>query len=191
MGPFDRSLVVERFTGLFESANVVVRRRLFERVGGFQPWIDDRGRPLSEDVWLGWRARRAGARTAFCPDAVVEHAVLPGGARWYVEERLRRRHFPTMVARVPELRDELMYRRWFLTPHTAAFDLAVAALLVARATRSGAPLVAAGPYGRHVVRRARWFGRGAPAVALVELVADAVGLAALLYGSARRRAIVL
>ena len=189
-GPFDRSLTVERETGLYETANVLVGRELFERLGGFEAWIHDRGRPLSEDTWLGWRARRAGAATAFCPDALVEHAVLPRGARAYVEEHLRRRHFPGMVERIPELRDQFLYARWFLSPRTAAFDAALAAGLVALATRSRLPLVACLPYARHVVRRVRPYRKRAPLVAAVDALADATGLAALVAGSVSRRTIV-
>jgi hypothetical protein len=191
VGPFDRSLVVERETGLYETANAFLRRELFEQLGGFEAWIHDRGRPLSEDTWLGWRARRAGARTAFCDRALVDHAVLPRSPRAYVEERLRLRHFPAMVERIPELRDQFLHRRWFLTPRTAAFDASLAAVVAARATRSPLPLAAALPYARQVVRRVRPYRKRAPFVAAVDFAADAAGLASLLGGSLRRRTIVL
>ena len=191
MGPFDRSLVVERETGLYETANVFLRRSLFERVGGFEGWIYDRGRPLSEDVWFGWRARRAGARTTFWPDAVVEHAVFPRGARAYVAERLRLRHFPSMTARIPELREQFLFRRWFLSRRALAFDAAVLSATAALVARRPEPLVGCVPYARHVVRRVRPFRRRAPLVAAVDLVADAVGFAALLDGSVRWRTLVL
>jgi glycosyltransferase involved in cell wall biosynthesis len=191
MHPFDRSLVVERETGLYETANAFMRRALFEQLGGFESWIFDRGRPLSEDTWLGWRARRTGARTAFCDQALVEHAILPRGPRAYLEERLRLRHFPTMVERIPELREQFLYARWFLTPRTAAFDVALVAASGARATRSPLPLVAALPYMRQVVRRVRTYRNRAPLVAAVDVAADATGLASLLFGSLRRRTIVL
>jgi glycosyltransferase involved in cell wall biosynthesis len=189
-GPFERSLTVERETGLYETANVFLRRELFERLGGFEAWIHDRGRPLSEDTWLGWRARRGGARTAFCAAAVVEHAVLPRGARAYVAENLRRRHFPAMVERIPELRGQFLFARWFLTRRTAAFDAALAGVAAARLTHSPLPLAAAVPYARQVARRALPYRRRAPLVAAVEVIADAAGAAALLYGSVSRRTIV-
>nr|MDQ3936189.1 glycosyltransferase [Actinomycetota bacterium] len=191
MRPFDRSLWVERETGLYETANVTLRRELFERLGGFEAWIHDRGRPLSEDVWLGWRARRAGARTAFCPDALVEHAVFSRGAAAYLQEHWRRRHFPAMVERIPELREQFLHARWFLTPRSAAFDAALAGLAAARLLRSPVPLAAAVPYARHVARRARPFRKRAPLVAAIDLAADAVSLAALVQASLRRRTMVL
>jgi glycosyltransferase involved in cell wall biosynthesis len=191
MGPFDRSLVVERETGLYETANMLVERSLFDRAGGFEGWIEDRGRPLSEDTWFGWRVRRAGAATAFCSAAVVEHEVFPRRALDYVRERRRLRHFPAMAARVPELRDQLFTTRLFLSPRTATFDLAVAGGVLAVLARSPLPLAAALPYGRHVYRRVRPFRRRAPLVGAVDLVADAVGLASLLAGSVRQRTPVL
>ena len=61
---------------------------------------------MAEDVWLGWRARRAGLATGFASAAVVHHAVFPRSAGEYVAERRRLRHFPALVRRIPELRDE-------------------------------------------------------------------------------------
>src|SRR5438128_7745134 len=39
-GPFDRSLWVQQESGMHESANLMVRREVFERVGGFEGWLD-------------------------------------------------------------------------------------------------------------------------------------------------------
>src|SRR5205085_6094241 len=123
---------------------------------------------LGEDVLLGWRARRAGASTTFCPSAFVEHAVHPRGLRGYVEERLRLGHFPAMVARVPEIRAQLLTARLFLSPQTVAFDAALAAAAAARLSKSPLPLLAAAPYARRLLVRARPFRRRAPIVALVD-----------------------
>jgi hypothetical protein len=46
------------------------------------------------------------------------------------------------------------------------------------------------PYARQVARRALPYRRRAPLVAAVEVIADAAGAAALLYGSVSRRTIV-
>ena len=191
MGPFDRSLWVRGESGLYESANLIVRRELFERLGGFEDWIGAGGRPIGEDVWLGWRARRAGARTAFAPDALVHHAVVARGAREYVAERRRLEHFPALVARVPELRESLLFGRLFLSPRSAAFDLALAGAAAALAARSRLPLLAAAPYALAIARRALESGPRAPLAAPVEVAADAVGLAALARGTVRERTAVL
>ncbi len=192
-GPFDRTLWVTRAWGLFESANLFCERELFERLGGFESWLRPRrGIELGEDVWLGWRARRAGARTAFCAQALAWHEVFPRGARAYAAERARLRFFPAMAARIPELREEFLYRRFFLDRRSALFDLAAAGALVAAARRSPLPLLAALPYAREVRRHAaRAGGHPRAHVAAADVAADAVGAAALAAGSARARTLLL
>ncbi len=198
LGPFDRTLWVDRETGLYETANIFVWRALFERVGGFESWLVDAGPrrgwtnpELAEDVWLGWRARRSGARIAYCPEALVHHAVHRRAAAGYVGERQRLRHFPAMAARVPELRDQMFFARWFLSRRSAEFDLAVAAATTATLTRSRGPLLATLPYLWRTAKRARPYRRRAPLVAGVDVAADAVGLAALAVGSIKNRTLVL
>jgi glycosyltransferase involved in cell wall biosynthesis len=192
VGPFDRSVTVDAERGLYETANLIVRRGLFERLGGFEDWLPARlGKPLAEDLWFGWRARRAGARTAYCDDAVVHHAVFGRGPAGYVAERARLVYFPAIAAKMPELRESFFWRRWFLNERSAAFDAAVLGAAVAVRTRSPLPLVAALPYARLAVRRARPSGSRAPAVAAADLAADAVGLAALAAGSIRNRSLLL
>jgi glycosyltransferase involved in cell wall biosynthesis len=184
VGPFDRTLWVVAPWGLFETANMLVRRELFDRLGGFEPWLSPaRSKELAEDVWFGWRAVRAGARTAFCEEAVVHHAVFARSARGYVAERLRLRYFPPMAARIPELRETFFWGRVFLTPRSAAFDVALLGVALAAASPRPWPLALALPYARVASRRPRAWP--------VDAVADAVGLAALLTGSIRARSLVL
>ena len=198
LGAFDRTVWVERETGLYETANLLIRRDVFEQIGGFEPWLSSNGRKrgwtnpeLAEDVWLGWRARRAGARSAFAPDALVHHAVHSRGAGGYLSERQRARYFPALAARVPELRDQFFYRRVFLSRRTAMFDAAVAGAAAAALAGTPLPLIAAAPYARHLAKRARPFRRRAPLVAAVEVAADAVSVGSLVYGSVRNRSPVL
>jgi glycosyltransferase involved in cell wall biosynthesis len=184
VGPFDRTLWVVAPWGLFETANLFVRRELFDRLGGFEPWLSPaRSKELAEDVWFGWRAVRSGARTVFSDDALVHHAVFERSPRDYVAERLRLRYFPAMAARIPELREAFFWRRVFLTPRSAAFDAALAGLALAAASRRPWPLALALPYARIARRRRRTWP--------VDVAADAVGLAALLVGSARAHSLVL
>jgi glycosyltransferase involved in cell wall biosynthesis len=190
-GPFDRTVWVDGRVPLYETANLLIRRPLFERLGGFEDWLPARlGKPLAEDVWLGWRARRAGARIAYSDAALVHHAVIPRTALAHVAERARAAYFPPIVALIPELRDELLYRRWFLDRRSAAFDLAAVGLVAAARRRSPWPALAALPYAAIAAAGARGWRRRAPAVAAVELAADAVRAAALLAGSARWRTVV-
>lgn len=187
VGPWDRTIRVSAAHGLFETANLLIRRELLERLGGFEPWLAPRrGKELGEDVWLGWRAVRAGARVVFCRDAVVDHAVFRRSPAAYVAERARLRFFPAMTRRIPELRERFMHRRWFLSRRSAAFDLAVAGGLVGVRVRPA--VLMALPYLRLLWRDVR--SRG-PAAAAVELAADAVGTGALAVGSVRSRSLVL
>jgi len=191
-GPFDRTVWVDSEVGLYETANLLVTRPAFERAGGFEEWLRPRrGKAMAEDVWLGWRVKRNGCRTVFCPQAQVHHAVFERTARGYVEERLRLEHFPAIVARIPELRDTLCWRRLFLSRRTAAFDAAAVAVAAAAARRSRWPLVAALPYAAMSTRRAARFRSSAPRAMAVDLVADAVGLASLVRGSLSSRSVLL
>jgi glycosyltransferase involved in cell wall biosynthesis len=190
--PFDRTLRVLAETGLYETANLFIRRELFEALGGFEVWLEPEiGKPLAEDVWLGWRARRAGARVAFAAEALVHHAVFAQRPREFVLDRRRLRYFPAIAAQIPELRRELFFARVFLSRRNAAFDAAVVGLVAALVRRSPLPLAAAGPYAWLMSRIARDRGPGGPAASAVLVARDAVGLLSLLRGSARYRSLVL
>lgn len=194
LGPFDRTLWVTRETGLYETANLFVRREWFDRLSGFEDWLPEgRGakgaelRPFGEDVWFAWRARRLGARATFAADVLVHHAVFPRGPREYVAEQWRLRHFPRLVKRVPELRKTFAWGRYFLTSRSAAFDLGVAGLIAAAAATSPWPLVAVAPYAVTVMNDLRRSTR----VALARTSRDVVGFAALVVGSIRARSPLL
>lgn len=193
LGPFDRTIWVDGERGFYETANLLVRRATFEQVGGFEDWIDTGGEKLlAEDVWFGWRVVRSGARTRFAPDALVHHAVFPRGPRGYVSERLRLRYFPAIARRIPEFRERTLHRRLFLSPRSAAFDIAVMGAAAAAVTRKPLPLaLAALPYGRMLARDKLRYRRRAPLVAAVQVAADATGAAALVAGSLRARSPVL
>ena len=184
-GPFDRTLHVDGPSPLFESANLFVERDLFERLGGFESWLEpDVGKAVAEDVWFGWRARRAGERAGFAPDALVHHAVFRDGAVAHVLERRRLSHFPAMAAKVPELRRELFFAGCFLSRRTAAFDLALLGLLARRRSL-------ALPYVAMLLAEALPWSRLAAQVVPVRVAADAIGLSALVRGSLKRRSVVL
>jgi glycosyltransferase involved in cell wall biosynthesis len=192
LGPFDRTLWVTFDGGLYETASLFATRALFDRVGGFEEWLQvELGKAMAEDVWFGWRARRLGARTAFCPDALAHHAVFARGGREYVAERRRLRYFPAMAAKVPELRRHFFFGRVFLNRRSAALDAGVAGAVAAAALRSLLPLLAALPYSWMALRRARSFGPRWPRIAAIDVAADLVGLAAMLRGSLRSRSPLL
>jgi GT2 family glycosyltransferase len=195
-GPFDRSLAVTGEYGLYETANLFVRRAVFERAGGFEilPGLDlAQGVHFGEDAWLVWRAKRQGARTTFCMESVVRHAVVPRGIQAMLRETVRRRHFPQLVRVIPELRSAFLYCGWFLGPVSLHFELALAGALIATSSRSrrGALLLAL-PYAADRWDELRLHPRRARPRLLAGRVADdAVGLAAQLWGSLTSRTLVL
>jgi glycosyltransferase involved in cell wall biosynthesis len=190
--PLDRSVWVDRETGLYETANLFVRRALFEELGGFEDWLGPViGKPLAEDVWLGWRARRAGARTAFAPGAVVHHAVFRRTVFEFAADRRRLAYFPRIAAKIPELREAGFFARFFLTPRTAAFDLALAGGAAALAIGSPLALLVCAPYAAILGAAALPWRRQAPVAALGGLLADSLGFGALLWGSLRARSLLL
>jgi hypothetical protein len=129
-GPFASPVSVTEETGLYDAGNLFVSRALFDRVGGFEA---DPGNAFTEDTWFGWRARRAGARTSFCAEAVSHRPAVALEPLEYVEDATTRRAVPGVVAGVPELRDSLLHRRVFLSPRTMKLDLALAGLALAAA----------------------------------------------------------
>ncbi|HEX3705563.1 MAG TPA: glycosyltransferase family A protein [Mycobacteriales bacterium] len=125
-GPWGRSLTVTGPTGLYETANLGVRRDAFLGVGGFAQERLLSGRAFGEDVVLGAAiARHGGFR--FAPDALVHHRVMPGAFRDFVHERQRLAGFPQLLRHVPELRQRA-FARVFLSRRTAITDLALASI---------------------------------------------------------------
>ncbi len=216
--PFDRTLWVDGDGGFYQTANLFVRRETFAAVGGFRDWALERpgrrrwsvdrrrGRatrtPIGEDTLFAWGAIRLGARSAFAPDAVVHHAVVPGGVADALADRWHwTRDMPGLARLVPELRQTTFYRRWFFGEWTAQSDLAFAALLTAALTKRKLLLLACVPYLDRV-RRESWIyrdGRGSRAYALRRAVVHAAGAPAIdattlcgfIAGSVEWRSLVL
>ena len=189
VGHFDKTLWVTRAWGLFESANLFVRRDVFELVGGFDDGLLElAGAHFGEDVVFGWRARRAGVETAFCDEALVHHEVFPRSAAEFIAERRRNALFAVLVREVPELREAFLYRRYFLSERSAMFALAVASAVAAAVTRRPVLVAGALPYARLVRRELRGYGRRA---ALARVAADGIGFTSSVAGSARASSLVL
>lgn len=70
-GPMARRIAVVDENGLYETCNICYRKEWLERLGGF----DTGFRQAGEDADLAWRAKSAGARSAFSPHALVYHDV--------------------------------------------------------------------------------------------------------------------
>ena len=192
--PLSHRIHVMSDVGLHETSNMFYDRSLFEALGGFTTRYFRRfGAPFGEDAELGWRARRSGANYSFEPEAVVHHPVGAPSVRGHLREQWLARAFPQLVRDVPELRGALLYRRWFLTPRSAA-ALAAALGLVAAGRAPVAGAVLAFPYGRMIaaeLRRTRTEPRDLIGLLAANVVSDLTLLAALAWGSARARCVVI
>lgn len=83
---FDRAQRIERWSGRYETCNLLISREVLERHGGFNEQFRI---AMGEDTDLGLRATAAGATTAFAPEAVVAHHIWPCGFRDYLRQRRR------------------------------------------------------------------------------------------------------
>jgi glycosyltransferase involved in cell wall biosynthesis len=190
VGPFDHVINVREETGLYETANLFVRREWFERVGGFRPFMNPAQGHFGEDLVFGWEVRRAGGRTAFAGDAVVYHEVVKRPASAWIRERRRLRLFPEATRAVPELRSH-WFLRIFLSRRSAQFDLALAAVVAAVVTRRPLLVLLALPYARATFRTRQWYRRWVMKQNAAHVVGDLVGLLSLIEGSAKTREVVL
>ena len=196
-GPWARTIHVDGMTGLFETCNIAYQRSWFDRVGGFDE--DDpltgrlgHGAHFGEDVVLGGRVVTAGGTAVYAPEAVVHHRWEPATYAHFVRARWRLAGFPALADHSPTLAERLVAKH-FLSRRTLVTDAAVAGGLLAVLTRRSGPLVLAAPWlaQRWPEAKSRAAGRP-PALRLAQLgVADLVGLAALVVGSARHRRVVL
>lgn len=191
--PLSHTIHVMSDVGLHETSNMFYERALFERLGGFTTRYFRRfGAPFGEDAELGWRARRQGASYTFEVASIVRHPVGAPSLRRRLREQWLARAFPQLVRDVPELREALMFRRWFLTPRSAATALAIAGLAVTKRAPVAGALVL--PYGRALLRELRR-ADGRPVelagVLASNVVADLALLVALAYGSIRARCVVI
>jgi glycosyltransferase involved in cell wall biosynthesis len=194
-GPWDRTLTVDGPTPLFETCNIAYRRAWLEQLGGFDEsdplTAPGSGRHFGEDAVLGGRLVAAGGTTAYSDAAIVHHRWLPGSFRDHLMARRRLVGFPGLARRSPVLRSKLV-AGVFLSPRTAATDLAIAGVVAAAVRGHPLPLVLVAPWVRQ-----RWpevAGRR-PSAAVRRLaqlvVADVVGAASLVEGSVRHRRLVL
>ena len=207
--PFDRTLSVDDHGGFYQTANLFIRREAFDAVGGFRDWALERpGRrrwsadrrrsrstrtPIGEDTLFAWSARRLGARSVFAEDALVHHAVAPGGIRDEMADRWHwARDMPGLIELVPELRRGPLHRRCFFNICTAQFDQSLAAVALALVSRRKLWLLGCVPYLRRLIHESGTYNPKSAAVFLAGMpVVDAVTLVGLLVGSLEWRCAVL
>ena len=190
--PFSHAIWIEGPSPLYESCNVMYEAAAFRAAGGFP---DDlfaiTDAPFGEDAELAWRVIRAGGTAAFEPGALVRHVVNPPDYRRHLRYQWQARFFPLLVARVPELRGELLAAGLFLGPRSLRFTGLLAGTALARRRPWAAALAL--PYlaqMRGVAARAPTL-RAASAGIAKRVIADSVREVALLWGSARYRSPIL
>lgn len=193
-----RSVEITGPTPWYETCNIAYPRALLELVDGFDesfglpPW--------GEDTDLALRARRAGGRGDFVPEALVWHAVHPRPLPIALREAMRRQHTPRILARYPSYRR--LYRLGiFANEAHADLTLALAGLLAAGRMRRGGRLVtiaAALPYlaltWRHFSAAGPVTPRRLARLALhlpPQLLLDLVEVGATVRGAARYRTLVI
>lgn len=184
--PFARAMRVDDARFL-ETCNVFYRRVDLQATGGF----DERfRRPSGEDTHLALRMRERGIEPVFCPEAVVEHDVRPGGLGAALREATRWVDLPLVVKGRPSAR-HLAHRWFFWKPTHPRAMLAAAGLVAAARWRPAAALVV--PWT--IYRLVRDPVCANPAGRLVWLpgafLLDACEVATMARGSLRHRTVLL
>ena len=200
IGLLERSVGVEWEDGLYATCNILYTRAAFEEAGGFHGRGDRlfgfrsgsmaKGLGFGEDTLLGWSVRRR-RRAVFVPQAVVRHEVIRPPLGELMKRAWIAGAFPSLVREVPELRETLLRRRYFLGYRR----LPLYALAVALASDRGRLAALFGSWW-FVERASEAFRKGGVGkktlvTVPVELGIDAVTAVALLVGSARARRVVL
>jgi glycosyltransferase involved in cell wall biosynthesis len=195
LGPFSRTLDVSYEDGYYQTCNIAYRREVLDRQGGFHEAFRF---PAGEDTDLAWRAREAGATTAFDAAAEVHHDVPPSSFLGAVRDSWRWQSVALAVKRHPRLRQSFATRHFWRPSHQhvmavltgaavaatwpgSPFAWAAAALLLTPYLFYRgviAPLPGAGP-------RRRW------ALIPAAFVVDLAEVVACLVGSVRHRTLVI
>lgn len=179
-GTFSRSLLVDRPSPHYETANVLYPRVVLEQLDGFD---EQYGAPAGEDTDLGWRSRAHGIEYVFEPTALVHHAVLQRGAMNTLRDALRATDSVRPYRDHPGLRQHLEMGLFYDRTHAFLLQAVLAAML---SRKSPAALLFAVPYAALMVRRSRLEGRSLFAVPFFVL-RDAIQVYATLRGAVRHR----
>lgn len=174
-GLWARTVTAEQ-PGFYPGCNLVVRRELLERVGGF-----DEGLHGGEDTDLAWRVREAGGRAAWAQDGVVWHALRPVTFAAQLRSLPRWAGLALVVRRHPQLRELAHHRYFWKRSHPPAL---LALLGLAGAPLTPWALLALAPLW---VWRVNGFGLRAAEVVVNDLAETLVMVA----GSLRHRAVLL
>jgi GT2 family glycosyltransferase len=184
MGPFARTISVERAGPFYQTCNMLYPRELLERLGGFE---ERYGAPGGEDTDLAWRAFGVGAQADFATDAVVHHAIEDLGPRGHLAVALRWTDAMAMF-RHPGLRREVL--TWGVFWKRSHARLAAALLGAAFAPRFPPALLLTLPYARSLRGRCARFGTSS-AVVPYFVVYDLLETYTAVRGGLRHRVLVV
>jgi GT2 family glycosyltransferase len=124
-GLLSRIKVVDEET-YFDTCNIFYRKEAIDKVGGFARDVPNYGfHPAGEDTDLGLRVKQAGYRSYFADDVVVAHRVRHQTPRQWLLEPCIVASVPYLAHKHPIIRERMLFLRYFLTPATALFDLAL------------------------------------------------------------------
>jgi len=186
LGPFSRTLRIERAGPFYETCNIFYPRAWLERLGGFDaaafPY------PGGEDTDLGWRALEAGATVEYEPEALVHHAVQDHGPVGLMRVALRWSPAMQTLRRHPALRAEVLSYGVFWKRSHALLLAALAGLALSR--RTPAALALGIPYLRELRARSGAAGAG-PGLAGYFALHDLVETYATLRGAVAHRVLVI
>lgn len=140
-GPWARTMRVPTENHRFPTCNMAYRRETLEALGGFR---DEFTGPNTsgEDADLGWRAKEAGFRLAFAPEALVHHAVWPSSFAAHLRDRARWGMLVQVVHYHPEIRS-LAYKRYFYRASHLRTLVVIGLLAAAFSIRRWLPLAGA------------------------------------------------
>jgi glycosyltransferase involved in cell wall biosynthesis len=186
LGPYAKTVDIQRSSPHYETCNVAYPRALLERVGGFDEAYPS---PAGEDSDLGWRAVAAGGEGVYEPEALVHHAVFERGPLGALRDALLATEGVQAYKRNPGLRAHLAHGVFYDRSHPLLIAAGVGVGL-ALGRRNPAALVLCAPYARHLARRRR--ATGAASRQLAYFVAfDALQTAATVRGALRNRVLVV
>jgi glycosyltransferase involved in cell wall biosynthesis len=182
-GRWPKTIRIDGWSGRYETCNIAYRASALKAAGGFDPGAEIGG----EDTTAGWRVQRLGRGQAFAEQALVHHAVTYPGLRWHHHFARDLAMWPGLVRDFPELRESLLYKRFFLRGRSAAFDVAALGLALFALKKPAGALLAL-PYARMLRPAWRADGLRGAAEVLSYDVNTAIGL---IVGSWRARTVVL
>lgn len=198
--PLERS-VSSGQEGLFPTCNLLVRRKAYEQVGGFDESAAERlgfrwggrarGLGFGEDTLLAWSLIRAGFVAAFEPAAGVEHHIFRTQTSELLGRAIQGGAFPALVREVPELRSTLLVDRVLLGRRRLPFYVTLLALLRGRRGLAAAAFVSWTGTRAFEIRRAPGSPLRKLQILAIEMAADAVLGLALMAGSVQARSVVL